>query len=560
MTSSSRVPRLWHTVRHLRAVQIYGRAWHRLHRPRVDDSPAPPPAVVRDRWRGCARAASMLSAQRFRFLNDEHEIAGDDWNSTALPKLWLYNLHYFDDLNADDAAARLAWHRDLIRQWIAANPPAAGNGWEPYCLSLRIVNWVKWCCAGDTVTDPALRRSVLNSLATQARYLRGRLERHLLGNHLWANYKALLFAGAFFDGAEAERWRGVGLRGLRAEIDEQILADGGHFERSPMYHAILLEDLLDLVQLAALFPGAFPERDVELWRQRASRMLGWLAVMTHPDGGIAFFNDAAHGIAPTLAQLQAYARLLGVAVPAACDDALQVLPVSGYVRLQCGPAVLIADVGEIGPAYLPGHAHADTLSFELSLGGRRVLVNAGTSRYDIGAERLWQRGTASHNTVEIDDADSSEVWSSFRVARRAHPLAVEHGRNDEGLWLSAAHDGYRRLKGRPLHRRRWVLQAGSLRVEDRIEGEFERAVARFRLMPDVRLDGPQLRLDESRLGESRLDESGAVRWQVEPANATTAAARSTYHAGFGLSEACDVLEIALPPGAGALTTTFHWDC
>ncbi len=547
MNVARRLPRLWHTVRYLRPVQIYGRAWHRLHRPRVARAPAPPMAAFERGWIACARAPSMTGPQRFVFLNDEHDIGVNDWNGTRLPKLWLYNLHYFDDLNADQSQTREHWHRDLIARWIADNPPAEGNGWEPYCLSLRIVNWIKWRCAGRLFGDAARAHSALDSLATQVRYLRGRLEHHLLGNHLWANYKALLFAGAFFEGAEARRWRELGLAGLRAEIAEQILADGGHFERSPMYHAILLEDLLDLAQLASVYPRAFPEQDVALWQAKAMAMLGWLAVMTHPDGGIAFFNDAAHGIAPPLAALRDYAHALGLQPPPDSHEPLQWLPDSGYARLQCGNAVLIADVGEIGPDYLPGHAHADTLSFELSLRGRRVLVNAGTSRYDLSPERLWQRGTAAHNTVEIDGQDSSEVWASFRVARRARPREVAHGRDGDALWLAAGHDGYRRLKGRAVHRRRWVLSPRGLRIEDRIEGRFGQAVARLRVHPDLRAEGHEL------LGPDGL----CLRWRSEAAGDALVPGR--YHPGFGLERACTVIETELDPRAGTAVLALSWD-
>ncbi|MEI2453752.1 alginate lyase family protein [Lysobacter firmicutimachus] len=548
MNASARALRLWYTVRHLRPVQIYGRAWHRLHRPRIDLSPAPPAMPARGQWQGCARAPSMLGPNRFRFLNAEHDLRNGDWNDRALPKLWLYNLHYFDDLVADGAAARAGWHADLVRGWIASNPPGAGNGWEPYCLSLRTVNWIKWLLSGHAPADDAARQAALDSLAVQARYLAGRLERHLLGNHLWANYKALLFAGLFFDGEEGARWLDIGLRGMRREIGEQILADGGHFERSPMYHAILLEDLLDLIQLGERYAPAVSREDLELWRTRAASMLGWLAVMTHPDGGIAFFNDAAHGIAPELAPLQDYARSLGLTPPERSGEALQLLPESGYARLEYGEAVLIADIGEVGPNYLPGHAHADTLSFELSLRGRRVLVNAGTSRYDIGAERLWQRGTAAHNTVQIDDQDSSEVWSSFRVARRALPFAIGHGQDSGGVWLEAAHDGYKRLPGRAVHCRRWRLQEDQLRVEDRIEGRFARAVARYRTPPGLRI------------GAARVAGDGieALRWRSEPEGLSTHVAASTYHAGFGRSEACDVLEVAVPRDTGSAAIVFTW--
>ena len=177
---------------------------------------------------------------------------------------------------------------------------------------------------------------------------------HLLGNHLWANAKALVFAGAFFDDAEAESWRAKGLNVLRRELEAQILPDGGHFERSPMYHAVVLEDLLDLLQLARMYPGVFNINDVTAWRERVVRMHRWLRVMTHPDGGISFFNDAAFDIAPTLDELTDYAEAVGVPFnPTPLAD-IEALADSGYVRLQSGPAVMIADVGEIGPDHLPG--------------------------------------------------------------------------------------------------------------------------------------------------------------------------------------------------------------
>jgi uncharacterized heparinase superfamily protein len=275
-----------------------------------------------------------------------------------------------------------------------------------------------------------------------------------------------------------------------------VLPDGGHFERSPMYHAIVLEDVLDLLQLAERYPGCCDASDVAAWRDAALRMRRWLRVMTHPDGAIAFFNDAALGIAPDFASLAAYAGALGLPPDAAPLPGIEVLPDSGYVRLEMGPAVLIADVGAIGPDYLPGHAHADTLSFELSLHGRRVLVNGGTSTYAAGNERLRQRGTAAHNTVVVDGQDSSEVWSSFRVARRAHPFDVEWGKDGDAYRLEAAHDGYRRLPGRVIHRRSWRLAADRLEITDVLEGRWTSAVSCWHGHPafQVHANGRELSL------------------------------------------------------------------
>lgn len=533
----------FHTLRYLKPIQLYGRLLFRLRRPAPDLRPPPALRPTTGQWARCARVVSMTGPARFHFLSVTRTLtSAADWNRSDWPKLWLYNLHYFDDLNADGAAARLEWHRALMARWIVENPPAVGNGWEPYPLSLRLVNWIKWLAAGN-----APEAGVVQSLAVQARWLMGRLEWHLLGNHLLANAKALVFAGTFFSGPEADVWREKGLAILRREHAEQILEDGGHFERSPMYHAIILEDLLDLIQLAQRWPGTMDPAAVTEWRRLALRMLDWLAAMTHPDGGIAFFNDAAFGIAPKLAELGAYAVELGM-VAGGLKSALQSALQSGYVRVWRNDAVLIADVGEIGPDYLPGHAHADTLSFELSVFGQRVVVNSGTSEYGLGAERLRQRGTAAHSTVQIDGADSSEVWSGFRVARRARPVDFAASEDADAVELTCAHDGYRRLPGRPLHRRIWRMTEQDLRVTDTVEGGFGEAMARFYLHPAV---------TASSAGDSgllTLPDGHIIRWSATGGAARVIAA--TWHPEFGQSIASMCIELVFK--GPQVTMEFSW--
>lgn len=563
--------RYWHTLRHLRPAQLHGRLWFRLHRPRPDSRPAPPPRPVAGPWiEPPAGEPHLLGPATFRFLNQTHTLAGAaDWNQSDWDKLWLYNLHYFDDLNAGGAEARTTWHHALIARWIAENPPGCGNGWEPYPTSLRIVNWIQWARAGH-----GLQPDWIHSLAVQVRYLARRLEHHLLGNHLFANAKALVYAGWYFAGPEAERWLNTGMRLLRRELPEQILSDGGHFERSPLYHAIILKDVLDLVNLAASIGLSSPSllaggkgREGEGnadWRAIALRMLDWLAAMTHPDGEIAFFNDAALGIAPTLAELADYARRLGIpssAAPALSRGPrsalprgergvqtssrprldvprLTPLPDSGYLRLEAGPATLIVDAGPIGPDYLPGHAHADTLSFELSLFGRRVFVNSGTSCYGTGPERQRQRSTAAHNTVAIDGRDSSEVWGGFRVARRARPLGLRWGEDATGLWVECGHDGYRRLPGRIVHWRRWTLGPTGLRIEDRLDGCYRDAWARLHLHPAIRVG-----LDGAGEGWLKLPDDRRLPWTVGGGSARLVP--TTWHPRFGVSESSQCLEIRI---------------
>lgn len=537
----------YHTLRYLRPIQIYGRVWHRLNPAHPDLSSAPSLRQLSGDWLNMAtRPISMLGNDTFQFLNAVgHASCAADWNDPAREKLWLYNLHYFDDLNAADAEARIEWHRALISRWIVENPPGVGNGWESYPTSLRIVNWIKWALKGNH-----LEATWIHSLAVQVRWLRSHIEWHLLGNHLFANAKALVFAGLFFEGKEADEWLERGLSILLREVPEQILNDGGHFELSPMYHAIILEDLLDLVNAASAWPGRISESAVVQLREAISRMLRWLGGMVHPDGGIAFFNDAALGIAPGHAELLVYAGRLGIVpAPDKATGLVTHFADSGYVRLARGNAVAVLDVAQVGPDYLPGHAHADSLSFELSLFGQRVVVNSGISQYGIGPERLRQRGTAAHSTVTVDGADSSEVWGGFRVARRAHPFGLEINEVDDVLTVSCAHDGYRRLPGRPVHRRCWQLAEHSLKVVDTIEGGFHEAVARYYLHPAVEVIG------EGKDGLLRLPEGCVVRWSV--AGGLARVVPSLWHPEFGLSAPCKCIEILFEGREASME--FDWD-
>ena len=410
---------LFHTLRYLKPVQILNRVWRKVPSRPCHDAALEPcggkaaaefPRFIRV-WDG---------ATGFTFLNETHALASAaDWNNGDWKKLWLYNLHYFDCLRQEGVTdVKCA---ELMLRWIAENPAGKGNGWEPYPVSLRVANWIKFLIAAKGISD-VQRREIDRSLALQVRWLAKRLEYHLLANHLLANAKALVFAGLYFGGKnrEARKWLGKGMAIYRRELPEQVLADGVHFERSAMYHSIILEDVLDCLNMAAGF-GA----DAALFRDFAGRMLGGLDLLTGPDGRIALFNDAAYGIALDPAVLRAYAERLGVAAAQrTAQTAASVQKGSGFVRMAAGTWTLIAKCGEIGPSYQPGHAHADSLTFELWHGAEKVVTDTGTDRYVIDEERKRQRGTAAHNTVVIGEANSSEVWAGHRVGRRAKSRVI----------------------------------------------------------------------------------------------------------------------------------------
>jgi uncharacterized heparinase superfamily protein len=544
--------RYWHTLRHLRPVQFYGRLWFRLWRPEPDLRPAPPRAKPSGPWNMPVRRwPSMIGPRSWIFLNKAGDLDELGWDGSQREKLWRYNQHYFDDLNAQDASDRLLWHSALVCDWIAHNPPGQGSGWEPYPLSLRVVNWIKWALGGA-----ALPSGAQESLAVQVRWLTGRLENHLLGNHLFANAKALVMAGLFFEGEEADAWLTQGLGILAREVPEQLLPDGGHFERSTMYHALALEDMVDLVNTTQCFVSRLSlaqRQQVAAWPQRVRLQHTWLQVMCHPDGEISLFNDAAFDVAPSVAELEAYTRRVLGNEPSLASSSLVHLKDSGYIRLAHGPAVALLDVAPVGPDYLPGHAHADTLSFELSVGHQRVLVNSGTSCYGGSAERLRQRGTAAHNTVVVDGQNSSEVWGGFRVARRAYPhgLHIEQSAGATITEVRCAHNGYTRLPSKPIHHRIWRMDKEGLTVIDRLEGAHHTAEARFHFHPAIQLEATRANGER---GNAILSDGSALTWLLEQGQARLE--NSSWHPRFGevLPNVCLVVQLV----NGTSSLRFSW--
>ena len=473
----------FHTIRYLKPRQIYYRIWFKIWKPHIQKSKAPNIRKFKKKFNlPIKKKISLLDEDKFYFLNKSFYLSNVGWDETDdnISKLWRYNQHYFDDLNAFDSFKRKKWHDKLIKNWIYQNKLARGVGWESYPTSLRIVNWIKWHFSGNKLSE-----SCIYSLALQARWLSKRIEWHILGNHLFSNAKALIFLGVFFSSKESDNWLKKGLKIINEELDEQVLDDGGNFERSPMYHAIFLEDLLDLINISLYSSNIIAKNDVNKWIKVSANMLRWSQTMVHPDGEIAFFNDASIGVAPNLNELKIYANYLGINYSSSTFDKLTNLSISGYIRYNSNEAVALIDVAPIGPNYLVGHAHADTLSFELSLFGQRFFVNSGTSEYKVSSVRQYERSTKSHNSVSINNENSSEVWRGFRVARRAYPFDLNTSNSENFVSISCSHDGYKRLTGKPIHRRTWQFYKSSLIINDMINGLFKNAFAYFHLHPQI---------------------------------------------------------------------------
>ncbi len=414
--------------------------------------------------------AADIARKNFSFLNDQQRFPGEiDWQIETKNRLWRYNLHYFQYLHPKGGLEpKVAI--PLIQEWIRNNPPGSRDAWDPFPISLRLVNWIKYLSRPELQMEESVE--IIRSLYRQCLWLERSLEYHVLANHIFKNAKALFFCGLFFKGPDAERWLSRGADLMVHELDEQILLDGGHFERSPMYHSMILEDCLDLLNVCHVRGDARAKKVSKRIRAAARKMVNFLLGLTHPDGRIALFNDAAFGIEAQPADLVAYYEDVSFKRAPVPNGSTISFPDTGYYIISPadGNRMLI-DCGPIGPEYQTGHSHCDTLSFELSLKGRRVVVDSGCFGYEDGPIREYNRGNAGHNTITIDGTNQSEVWGAFRCARRARTLYGRLNKRSDGtLLFEGAHDGYRRLSGGPVHHRRICWSNHTYLIEDRVEG------------------------------------------------------------------------------------------
>ena len=461
------------TIKYLRFFQIYYRLRRFLPR-RKPTKFNKNSFLIQAEWSKFSnnKKKELIDYNKISLLNVEGNRR--DWISHSQSDLRNYHMNYFDF--ASDILNRqeeISVKND-IDNWIKSNTNIEEVPWDPYPTSLRIVNWIKFYLNGNEIDQ-----NMIESIARQASYLYKNLEYDLYGNHLFRNAKALCFAGTIIQNCESKSWLSKGKKILLNEMNEQILPDGGNFELSPMYHCNMVEDMLDLLNLfRAVDPQEFGGV-IEKLTGSLPKTFNWLHNMCHPDQGISFFNDSAFNGSLSLEKLNEYAELLNINSKKIDREGTFNLKESGYAVIRKKNINLICDTGFIGPDYMPGHSHADCLSFELSINNQRVFVNSGTSEYSSSSNRIFQRSTKAHNTISVDDLNSSEVWQSFRVARRAYPSATEIKENS----ISSSHNGFSRPPRKRIHTRQWEYSDNKLLIRDSIDGNYKRAVAHFYIHP-----------------------------------------------------------------------------
>lgn len=425
-------------------------------------------------------SAEAARAGTFSFAGTEARLAEVDWTARGPDALWTYHLHYFDaapDLAFAFRRTGAAVYADAFRRWAGAWMDATrggrGPGWEPYPLSLRTANWLRARALFGDALEPGFRARLDASVFAQLAVLERRLEWHILANHLQKNLHALVLGGLAFGGARAAGWRARGTRLLGRELREQVLPDGGHFERSPMYHAIALGDFLEAVAVLDACGASVPSEA----RDRVRAMAAAWTRLSRPDGAPELFNDAAEGVAPAGARLDRWAEIALGGAPVRPAGAWS-LPDSGYHGWsgERGERIVV-DCGPPGPGYQPGHAHCDLLSFVLDLGGRPVVVDSGVSGYAGDPLRDYVRSTRAHNTVSIAGREQSEVWGVFRVGRMASVRAARSGAADGGFAFDGSYHPYHDAGA--VHRRTIRGGGGAWRVADGVQGAHGASLVAF---------------------------------------------------------------------------------
>ncbi len=418
----------------------------------------------------------------FEFLNKEEVFDKKIlWNSSKYSRLWQFHLHYFDYFCEDlekvyqyelDTSEFINKANNILNDWIDNNHFFSFDGWHPYTTSLRIVNWVYSFIAFPSLVNQKSKDSLWKQLV----YLSKNKETFAGGNHLLENLRALIIAGLYFDSEKADRIVKNALKDLEKELNIQVLADGGHYEYSSSYHLLMTKLLAEIIIALKSANWQVPAS----LEEKLSIMLEYSQNIRLLDGSYPLWNDASFDSAPSLDTVLWFgssllqktiktniskqtkpllAKLLEsinrskAIIQKEAKAELTKLETSGYYLLKSGNLELSFDAAPPCPKELPGHAHADCLSFNLYKDGKALIIETGTSQYGSGKIRDYERSTAAHNTITFNNQNQSEVWAGFRVGRKAQPQFVESGQTNGITWVSASHNGYKLINA---NHHRWL--------------------------------------------------------------------------------------------------------
>jgi uncharacterized heparinase superfamily protein len=426
--------------------------------------------------------ASEIYGGRFAFAGKIVTCDGHSPFSLVPPSdEWAALLHGFGwlrHLRAADSAITRANARALVDEWIVLQGSGNPVGWRPEIVARRIIAWLTQATLILDDADARFYRRFLRNLTRQVRYLRWTASTTRDGVPRLQAYVALTYAALCM--ANQVKHLNRAARRLVAEIERQILPDGGHASRNP---GALIELLLDLLPLSQ----AFASRNVPpppALLNAIDRMMPMLRFFRHSDGAFGMFNGMGPTSPDLLATILAYDDTGGQPFSNA--------PYSGYQRVECNGSVLLMDTGNPPPFALSADGHAGSLSFEFSARGQRIIVNCGLPAHGRDNWRQISRATAAHSTVTFNDTSSCEfldggAWRrTYGTPIHSGPthVTVEREEHERGGHLvRASHDGYAR-RFSVIHQRTLTMSGDG----NRIEGEEMFFPANHDMLPAHALD------------------------------------------------------------------------
>jgi len=494
-----------------------------------------------ERWPGDPRRGQAIVDGSYRFAGETVAGTESPWDMDLAGAEWQAELHGFSWLAdlaavAGEAAAEKA--RGLLRAWLERHERWHPLVWRADVMGERLYAWIAYTefLAPET-GDVALRRALLRSIGRQARHLRRSAGWEAMGLGRFAALKGLLAAELAL--AAKDRELDAVLALLEAEATSQILPDGGHRARSPAAQLAVLRHLIDAraalraarVEVPKPLTGAI---------DRAAPMLRFFR---HGDGRLALFNDSQEqepaSIDLVLARSEAKGR-----PPASA-------PMSGFERLVAGKTIAITDCGVPVSERWGAHPHAGTLSFEMSHGRERLIVNCGAYR---GPKLAWHaalRTTAAHSTLIVADRPSSELDAEGHLHKHPRSVTRERTEQDGSQWISASHDGYQVEFGLTHGRRLFLAEDGEdLRGEDQLSGKPGQSFAiRFHLHPQVQASLTQ----DGNAALLRL--ASGTGWRLRVQGAVLSLAESIY---LGTGEIRKTQQVVLQGHVGTQGATVKW--
>ena len=407
---------------------------------------------------------------------------------------WSRELHGFRwlrHLRASDTTLSRSNARSLVEDWIDCSHKLGHDAWDLPVVANRVLAWLSNSPLILQTADHAFYRAFLRALYLQIRFLRASYSAAPDNADRLVMLMAELAGWLCLSGKD--RYIKSAAKKLGAELEAQILPDGGHVSRNPLAIVSVLLDLLPLRQ-------TFLSRDMvppDSINRAIERMMPMLRFFRHANGTFAHFNGAGATPADQLATILAYDDIRGAPVSNATF--------SGYQRVEAGSTVFIMDTGNTPPLEQSVQAHAGALSFELSVGNALMVVNCGSPSSRHAGWRELARSTAAHSTVTVQDRSFCTIANqSYDLGGR--PLLggsslVHYERSLEGAQetIIAGHDGYVAGHGIKVERQIWMAIDGR-RLDGRdtlssagrgiIRGQDSFAI-RFHLHPSVQMETSQ---------------------------------------------------------------------